>query len=131
MSKRVSTTAWAGLPASQPALHLAAIDRRLPGHIVKPLQHARSVTLLVGMALLSAYFMADAYRRAKDDAIRQLYAQEQILAHQAAKGITEHFDFYQQELVFLGRNDSVVKPARQENNCYRKDSWPKPTVCCP
>jgi hypothetical protein len=57
---------------------------------VKPLRHARNAALLVGVALLSAYFMADAYRRAKDDAILQLYAQEAILAKQAAKGITEH-----------------------------------------
>jgi signal transduction histidine kinase/CheY-like chemotaxis protein len=72
------------------------------------MRHLRSFLVLVGIALLSAYFMASAHRRASNDAIQQLYAQERILAEQAAKGISEYFSYYRQTLEFLGRNADVV-----------------------
>ncbi len=76
---------------------------------VKPVRYARNAAVLVGVALLSAYFMADAYRRARNDAINQLGAQEQILAHQAAKGIAEYFDHFKQTLTFLCREPEVAQ----------------------
>ena len=73
------------------------------------MRHLRSALFLVGVALLSAYFMTSAYQRAKHDAITQLYAQERILANQAAEGVAEYFDYYHQVLDFLSKNTDVVE----------------------
>jgi PAS domain S-box-containing protein len=72
------------------------------------MRHLRSVLVLASVALLSAFFMASAYRRARNDAIEQLYAQERILAEQATKGITEYFAYCRQLLEFLARSDDVA-----------------------
>jgi len=73
------------------------------------MRYRLNVLVLVGVALLSAYFMASAYWRARDDAIDQLTAQERILAGQAAQGITEYFSHYRQMLEFLAKSPEVVQ----------------------
>jgi len=54
------------------------------------MRHVTSLVVLVGLALLSAFFMASAYGRARDEAIEQLTAQERILAEQAAQSISSY-----------------------------------------
>ena len=73
------------------------------------MRYFRNAAILAGVALLSVYFMAEAYRQARSDAITQIYAQERILANQAAKGITEYFSYYKQTLTFLTRDADVVR----------------------
>ena len=65
--------------------------------------------VLVSVALLSAYFMASAYWRARNDAIAQLYAQEKILADQAARGISKYFTYSRLTLELLARDPEVVR----------------------
>ena len=71
--------------------------------------YTRNVAVLLGVALLSGYFMTGAYRRARQDAIDQLYAQEKILARQATKGIAEYFAYHQQTVGFFCRNPEVIR----------------------
>jgi PAS domain S-box-containing protein len=80
----------------------------------------RKILFLLALALLSGYFMADAYRRARDDAIEQLYAQESILAHQAAQGISNYFRNYEQTLAFFCRDRDVIHNNEQGQRLLRE-----------
>ncbi len=70
----------------------------------RPLRYA---ALLALVTLASFALILAAYRRATNDAVGQLYAQERILARQAASGLTDYFDYLQRMLRFLGTIDSV------------------------
>ena len=72
------------------------------------MRHVTSAVVLVGLALLSAFFMASAYGRARGEAIEQLVAQERILAEQAARSISSYFTYHRQTLEFLASNADVV-----------------------
>ncbi len=72
------------------------------------MRHLKSALVLLGVTALSTYFLALAYHRASHDAILQLYAQERILAEQAAQGITTYFSYNRQMLEFLAQDPDVA-----------------------
>jgi signal transduction histidine kinase len=84
------------------------------------MRHLLNAAILLGVALLSAWLMGAAYWRARSDAIAQLYAQEHILANQAAKGITEYFTYYEQTLTFLARDVDVVRANERGRHLLRE-----------
>ncbi|MCU0256570.1 MAG: PAS domain S-box protein [Vicinamibacterales bacterium] len=84
------------------------------------MNHLKSVPVLLGVALISAYFMASAYRRATHDALQQLYAQERILAGQAAQGISTYFRYYRQTLEFLGKDADVLANTERGQRLLRE-----------
>jgi PAS domain S-box-containing protein len=84
------------------------------------MRHVTSLVVLVGLALLSAFFMASAYGRARDEAIEQLTAQERILAEQAAQSISSYFTYYRQTLEFLASNAEVASASPSGQQLLRE-----------
>lgn len=65
------------------------------------------VMILVVLAAGCFASMLAAFGKARSEAVEQLYAQERILATQAAVGLSDYFDFYERSLRFLASLDSV------------------------
>jgi signal transduction histidine kinase len=72
-----------------------------------PGRQLRYILVLAVATIASFALILVAYRRATNDAVVQLYAQERILARQAASGIGDYFGYLQDMLRFLSTVDSV------------------------
>ena len=87
-----------------PAGFAAASCRRYTHRV----RYRRYIAAFLVLSAASAGLIVSNYRHTREEAIRQLYAQERILAQQAASSIEEYFAYYESSLSFLAADRGVA-----------------------